>query len=45
MEKVSLTCQLKMVKKHTNKLLKWDKTMIIRQVISWIISTFQNIAS
>ena len=35
---------IKMTKKHTNKLLKWEETMITRQVIYWTINTFQNIA-
>ena len=26
-----------MNKKHTNKLLKWEKTMITQQIIYWII--------
>ena len=34
---------IKMEKKHTNKLSKWEETMITRQVIYWIMSTFQNI--
>ena len=36
---------IKMVKKHTNKLSKWEKTMITQQTIYWIISTFQNITN
>ena len=27
-----------MIKKHTNKLLKWKETMITRQVIYWIMN-------
>ena len=34
----------KMVKKHTKKLLKWEKTMITRRVIYWIMNTFQKTA-
>ena len=45
MGKVSLTCQLKMAKKHKNTLLKWEETMAIRRVIDWIMSTFQNITN
>ena len=36
---------IKMVKKHTNELSKWEKTMITQQTIYWIISTFQNITN
>ena len=32
-------------KKHTEKLLKWEETMITRQKIYWIMSTFQNITN
>ena len=32
-------------KKHTKKLLKWEETMITRQKIYWIMSTFQNITN
>ena len=32
---------IKMRKKHTNKLLRCEETMITRQVIYWIMSTFQ----
>ena len=35
---------IKMTKKHTNKLLKWEETMITWQVIYWTINTFQSIA-
>ena len=31
----------KVRKKYSNKLLRWEKTIIIRQVIYWIMSTFQ----
>ena len=34
-----------MKKKHTNKLLKWDETMITQQVIYWIMNTFQSITN
>ena len=34
---------IKMEKKHMNKLSKWEETMNTRQVIYWIMSTFQNI--
>ena len=36
---------IKMTKKHANKLLKWEETMITRQAIYWIMSTFQNITN
>ena len=36
---------IKMVKKHTKKLWKWEETMIPRQPIYWIMSTFQNITN
>ena len=36
---------IKMEKKHANKLSKWEETMITRQVIYWIMSTFQNICN
>ena len=32
-----------MAKKHTKKLSKWEETMITRQAICWIMSTFQSI--
>ena len=32
-----------MKRKHTNKLLKWEETMIKQQVIYWIMNTFQSI--
>ena len=32
---------IKIMKKHTNKLLKWEETMITRQTTYWITSTFQ----
>ena len=35
---------IKMTKKYTNKLLKWEETMITWQVIYWTINTFQSIA-
>ena len=35
---------IKMTKTHTNKLLKWEETMITWQVIYWTINTFQSIA-
>ena len=31
---------IKNEKKHTNKLSKWEETMITQQVIYWIINTF-----
>ena len=34
-----------MAKKHTNKLSKWEETMITRQAIYWIKSTFQRITN
>ena len=34
-----------MTKKHANKLLKWEETMITRQAIYWIMSTFQTFQS
>ena len=36
---------IKMTKKHANKLLKWEETMITRQAIYWIMSIFQNITN
>ena len=36
---------IKMMKKHTNKLLKWEETMITQQVIYWIMNTFQSITN
>ena len=45
MEKVFLTCQQKMTKKHTYKLLKWEETMITQQAIYWIMNTFQSITN
>ena len=36
---------IKMEKKHTNKLSKWEETMITRQAICWIMSTFQSITN
>ena len=36
---------IKIKKKHTNKLSKWEETMITRQAIYWIMSTFQNITN
>ena len=35
----------KMKKKHTKKLLKWEETMITKQVIYWIMNAFQNITN
>ena len=35
---------IKMSKKHTNKSLKCEETMITRQVIYWTVNTFQSIA-
>ena len=32
-----------MLKKHTNNLLKWEETMITRQGIYWIMSTFKTL--
>ena len=32
---------IKMRKKHAKKLLRYEETMITRQVIYWIMSTFQ----
>ena len=40
MEKDSLICQEKMTNKHTNKLSKWEETMITRQTIYYIKSNF-----
>ena len=34
-----------MKKKHTNKLLTWEETMITRHVIYWIMNTFQSITA
>ena len=34
-----------MSKKHTNKLLKWEETMITRQAIYWIMNTFLTLNS
>ena len=34
---------IKMTKEHTNKLLKWEETIITRQAIYWIMNTFQSI--
>ena len=36
---------IKTAKKHTNKLLKWEETMITGQVICWIMSIFQSITN
>ena len=36
---------IKMRKKHTNKLLRCEETVITRQVIYWIMSTFQKITN
>ena len=43
--KIFFEMPIKTVKKHTNKLSKWEKTMITQQTIYWIISTFQNITN
>ena len=34
-----------MTKKHANKLLKWEETMITGQAVHWIMNTFQSIAN
>ena len=38
---------IKMMKKHTNKLSRWEETMITRQTIYWstFLSTFQSITN
>ena len=36
---------IKITKKHTTKLFKWEETMITQQVIYWIMSTFQSITN
>ena len=36
---------IKITKKHTNKLLKWEETIITRQAIYWIMNTFQSITN
>ena len=40
-----LTLQEKMKKKHTNRLLKWEETVITQLIIFWVMSTFQGITS
>ena len=37
--------RIKMGRKHTNKLLKWEETMITRQAIYWIMSNFLTLNS
>ena len=34
-----------MGRKHANKLLKWEETMITRQAIYWIMNTFLTLNS
>ena len=45
MEKVFLTHQCNKTKKHTNKLLKREETMITRKTIYWVMNTFQTITN
>ena len=40
-----LTCQLKNDEKAYNKLSKWEETIIARQTIYWIMSTFKSITN
>ena len=42
MEKGFFDMPIKMTKKHSNKLLECEETMITQQVICWIMNAFQN---
>ena len=45
MEKGFFDMPIKMMKKHTSKLLKCEEAMITRQVVYWIMNTFENITN